>query len=60
MKSAAAGAHWNLKMEIDQAVLAFQVALTVAGYLAAHLHESRLLWRVGFRRMTRSTTKQSA
>ena len=60
MKSAAAGARWNLKMEIDQAVLAFRVALAVAGLLAAHLHESRLLWRVGFRRTTRSTAKQSA
>jgi hypothetical protein len=27
MKSAAAGARWNLKMRIDQAVLAFQVVL---------------------------------
>ena len=31
MKLAAAGAHWNLKMGIDQAVPAFRVALAVAG-----------------------------
>ena len=31
IKSAAAGARWNLKMEVDQAVLAFRVALAVAG-----------------------------
>ena len=31
MKSAAAGARWNLKMGIDQAVLAFRVALALAG-----------------------------